>query len=450
MLKYLSILFCAAVFTPDLGAEQEYVFRRSLSEQFVVHGPKASPMRRFQSERVPLDSALAAVSCERIKQALLGEISGVERGRINFQNQSEGKIYVVLHPQITQPVVITPIPRAGTLNYRIDLPNQIEARRLIDAVTETVLLEIVNRHSSDQFTQIPRWLSQGLSAQVQMVASETLVLEQHLPITRVKQQVNPIAQIRRSVTNVAALTFDELSWPEALSPEKTASYRQSAQLFVAELARLKNGHASLRQMLDGLPNHPRWQVAFMQAFEPHFKQLVDVEKWWERTLVNLKGGGAGGRLSREQSLARIEAALQVPVQIIRDYGATSKRNHVTLQEIVSSWEPREQKPALRKVVSQLHILKSQGQPEMVPLLDEYRAVLENYLENHERNLLGRLLYRGNLEDLRERTRAQLDSLGQRLAKFRDVAQVIPSTREEAILSALEVAEQRKQEFSSPR
>lgn len=444
MRKFLSILFCVAVVAPNLHAEQEYVFRRSLSEQFVVYGPKASPLRRFKSERVPLDSALVAVSCERIKQALLDELDGAERRQVNAPDPGHGKIYAVLSPKNSQPVIITPVPTAGPLNYRIDLPNEIEARRLIDAVTETVLLELVNRNSSGQFTQIPRWLSQGLSAQVQMVAPETLVLEEHLPITRVQKRVDPIAQIRLSMTNVSLLTFDELSWPEVLSPEKAARYRSSAQLFVAELARLKNGRACLRQMLDSLPNHPRWQIAFMQAFEPHFQQLVDVEKWWELALVNLTGGGPGKFLSHQESLERIDGALQVPVQIIRDYSTTPKRNHLTLQEVVSECEPRLQKRALEKVASQLRAISPRIQPEMAPLLKEYGATLENYLQNHEKNILDRVFSRGNLPDLRQTTRDQLDSLDQRLMKFRNMPQSKPSTREEAILSALEIAEQHKQ------
>lgn len=444
MLKYLSILFCAALLAPKLFAEQEFVVRHSLSEQFVVYGPKASPTRRFNSARVPLDSALMAVSCERIKQALLGELEGKERRQLNFQNQNEGKIYAVLHPKIGEPVVITPVPTAGTPNYRIDLPNEIEAARLIDAVTETILLELVNRSSSDTFTQIPRWLTQGLSAQVQTVARETLVLEQHLPVTRVRVRLDPVAEIRQSLTNVSPLTFDELSWPEALSPEKAARYRQSAQLLVCELLRLKNGHACLRQMLDALPKNPRWQVAFMHGFEQHFRQLVDVEKWWELTLVNVAAGGPGKILSLEQSLERVNAALQVPVQVFHDFSTLPKRNNLTLQEVVSDWEPRQQKPPLEKVVGQLRILRSRVQPEMIPLLDEYRATLENYLQNDEKNLFRRVFSRGNLADLRQSTQDQLNKLDQRRTTLRHKPKPKYSTREEAILSALEVAGQRKE------
>src|SRR5215212_11708270 len=132
MLKLLTILFCAASFAPTLLAEQEFVTRQSLSKQFVVYGPKASPIRRFQSQRVPLDAALVAVSCERIKQALFAELSGTGNRQLNFSNQGEGKIYAVLHPKTTQRIIITPVPTSASLNYRIDLPNQIEALDLIE------------------------------------------------------------------------------------------------------------------------------------------------------------------------------------------------------------------------------------------------------------------------------------------------------------------------------
>jgi hypothetical protein len=443
MLKCLSILFCAAMLATNVRAEQEFVVRHSLSKQFVVYGPKASPIRHFKSERVPLDSALVAVSCERIKQALLGELEGTGRRQLNPQDQNEGKIYAVLHSKIGEPVVITPIPTSGSLNYRIDLPNEIEAPRLIDAVTETILLERANRNSSDRFTQIPRWLSQGLSAQVQAVAPETLVLEQHLPLTRVKARFDPIAEIRRNLTNFSALTFDELSWPETLSAEKSVNYRKSAQLLVGELLRLKNGEMCLRHMLDALPNHPRWQIAFMSGFEPHFKQLVDVEKWWELTVVNLMERTQ--ILSHEQSIEQIDAALTVPVQIFHDFGGLPKRSNLTLQQIIFDWEPKRQKPAIEKVMSQLRILRSRVQPEIAPLLDEYRTTLGNYLQNGEREgLLRRVFSRSNLADLKQSTRSQLDSLDERRATVRGQSRPIPSTRAEAVLSALEVAGKSKQ------
>jgi len=273
MLKYRLILFCAALLAPKLCAESQFVTRQSLSEQFIVYGPKASPLRRFKSERVPLDSSLVAVSCERIKQALLGELDGTGRTQINFKNQNEGKIFAVLHPRASEPVVITPVPTAGPLNYRIDLPNEIEVPRLIDAVTETILLELVNRHSPNQLTEIPRWLTQGLAAHVQAVNPESLVLEQHLPVTRVKVRLDPIGEIRRNQPNFSALTFDELSWPEMVSPEKAARYRQSAQLLVGELLRLKNGRACLRQMLEEFASPfamaDRVYAGFRTAFSNH-------------------------------------------------------------------------------------------------------------------------------------------------------------------------------------
>jgi len=437
MLKLLTSLISVLLLAPELRAAPQFILRNSLSEQFVVYGPKASPIRHFKSDRVPLDAALVAVSCERIKQALLNQLEGTVRRQINFGNEEEGKIFVVLHPRLDQPVLITPVRTAGPLNYRIDIPNEIEATRFIDAVTETILLEIVNRHSSDRFTQIPRWLAQGLAAQVQAIAPETLVLEQHRPMMRTKIQLDPIAEIRHSTTNFSALTLDELSWPEFLSQDKTARYRPNAQLFVAELLRLKDGQTCLRQMLGALPNHPQWQVAFMQAFEPHFKRLVDLEKWWQLTVVNLTGGDLGKVLSREESIERMDAALQVMVDVLHGFGAMPERNQISLQKIISNWEPRQQEPALEKVLGQLRVLRSRVQPDISPLLDSYRQTLESYLRHDRKNFLDLVFFRGS-EDLRKTTCTRLDSLDQKREKIRQERRPKPSTREEAILSALEV------------
>lgn len=442
MLKFLSILFCATLLAPDLFAEQEFVTRFSLSKQFVVYGPKAVPARRFQSQRVPLDAGMVAVSCERIKQAVIAELEGTERQKLNFSNQGEGKIYAVLHPKVGQPVIITPIPTSENLNYRIDLPNQIEAARLIEVITETVLLEMVNRRSTDQFTQIPRWLMQGMAAQVQSAAPETLVLEQHLPMTRVKLRPDPIAEIRKTLKNSSPLTFDELSWPEILSPEKAARYRECSHLLVHELLHLKNGRACLRKMLEVLPNHPSWQVAFMRGFESHFRQLVEVEKWWELTLVNLTGRDPNQVLSHEQSIERIDAALNVPVQVFHDFGALPDQSNLTLQEIVSNWEPARQTQALLKVVSQLRVLRLRVQPEIVALVDDYRTVLENYLQNQEKGLLKRVFTRSDLAELTQSICRRLNVLDQNRTALRNKPIPKPSTRDEAILSALEIVSER--------
>lgn len=448
MLKLLTSLIALCLLASQSRGESDYVLRRSSSEQFTVYGPQASPIRHYKSERVPLDSALAAVSCERIKQALHWQLDGSARRYARLHSLDEGKIFLVLHTRLSQPVVITPVPTPGPLNYRIDLPNEIEAPRFIEAVTETLLLEMANRNAAS-FAQIPRWLVQGLSAQVQAIAPETLVLEPHLPITRVKTGLDVISDIRRNNTNFFPLTFDELSWPEMLSRDKAEHFQKNAQVLVAELLRLKNGPACMREMLRLVPNHPQWQVAFMQAFESQFKQLVDAEKWWDLTIVELTSSGPGRILPPDQALERMDATLKILVEVFHDFGTKPKRNDLSLQQVISDWEPERQRPALRKTVNQLRVLRSRLNPELARMADDYVNALENYLRGIEKNaLLRRALFQQSISELRKSTSQKLDLLDKRRADLRAVPQPRPSTREEAMRSALEIASQRANKKST--
>ncbi|MEO6183563.1 MAG: hypothetical protein ABIP71_10800, partial [Verrucomicrobiota bacterium] len=98
MLNRLTIFFCFAILAPSLEAQPEFVTTHSLSKQFVIYGPKVVPKKL--GNRIPLDPALTAVSCERIKQAVLVELGGLERWRLS--NQQVGNIYLWLHPTRNQ------------------------------------------------------------------------------------------------------------------------------------------------------------------------------------------------------------------------------------------------------------------------------------------------------------------------------------------------------------
>jgi hypothetical protein len=126
------------------------------------------------------------------------------------------------------------------------------------------------------------------------------------------------------------------------------------------------------------------------------------------------------------------------VQIRHDFGALPGRSNLTLQEIISDWESFRQKQALEKVIAQLRILRTRVQPELVMLVDEYRATLENYMQGEEKKpLLRRVFSRDSHQDLRMVASDHLNLLDQKRAEFRSRPK--PSTREEAILGALEVS-----------
>jgi len=435
MPRILTILFCVTFLAPRLYAQPEMVPTYSLSRQFVVYGPTGSPASSSNKRLLALDPKVLTVSCERIKQAVLAALNGRERLQAASSNSGEGKIHVVLHQGTAQAPLITPI-QAGTFNYRLDLPNRIAGTRLIDAVTEVVLLEMVNRSSSGNFTQLPRWFSTGIAQMVKSDLPETLLLQANLPISRSRVQDDPIVRIRKNLETYAPLTFDELSWPATLSPERTRHYDECAHLFTHELLRLKNGEKCAQQFLNGLSERLNWQVAFLESFRPHFKQLVDVEKWWNLRVVGLSGRDASQLWSQDRSMDGIDDALRIPVQHF-SAEASPTRGHVTLQEIVSNWDPAEQKLTLPRVSNQLRGLRMRVHPEFVLLIDEYCAALDYYLQREKKGTIKRLLSLEYGSDLRRSTSERLDALDRRRTELRNRPK--PSTREQAILSALEAS-----------
>ncbi|MEO6036153.1 MAG: hypothetical protein ABIQ35_12930 [Verrucomicrobiota bacterium] len=440
MARILIILFCLALLAPEFRAESDLVATYSLSKQFVIYGPQGSTEPSGNKKLVALDPTFLTISCERIKQAVLTELNGADHSRAIFANPGEGKIYVVLHPGTGQTPLITPIQTLATFSYRIDLPNRIDGARLIEAVAEAVLLEIANRHSEGKFVQLPRWFSVGIAEAVKSGSPETLLLQQNLPISRSKIQEDPTVKIRKNMDTFAPLTFDELCWPGSLSPERLSHYDECAQLFVHELLRLPNGETCLQRMLQALSSHLNWQVAFLSAFQAHFQQLVDVEKWWGLRVVNLSGRDASQLWSTDQSMERLDAILRIPVQ---RFGGSLNPNRgvLELQDIVSNWPSDPQKIALQKVLNQLRAMRLRVQPEFVIVIDDYCSTLENYLANEKKGAIKRALSRGNLSEWKISTCERLNALDRRRTELRN--RPGPSTREAAILSALEATAGRK-------
>src|SRR6266571_4635678 len=108
-----------------LGAVQIFAFEavtlRSHSGQFLVRGlplsaPFLTPATNAQVSYVRLDPALLAVSCERIKSALLAELAVKDLWR--------AKIFISLHPVADdhEPIIVTSMRYADGWSYRLEIP----------------------------------------------------------------------------------------------------------------------------------------------------------------------------------------------------------------------------------------------------------------------------------------------------------------------------------------
>src|SRR2546426_5690894 len=119
------IAFIASAAPPDRSSRVVH----SSSRQFTVGGPVLAPSftnsPATNSPLVELDAKILAVSCERIKQALLRELVMVDLWR--------GRIYVDINPLMidNQPPIVAAKVFTDGWQYRLEVPRQIEKLKLV-------------------------------------------------------------------------------------------------------------------------------------------------------------------------------------------------------------------------------------------------------------------------------------------------------------------------------
>ena len=287
----ISLLVCGLIFSARARAEYfgDYVTVESRSKTFVVSGPPPASAQRFSptSSKVLLEPALLAISCERIKEELYFQLGLPDSSFLN-RPALGGKIFITLHRSENQRAQITSTSRASDITYRIDLPNQLEASRLVEAVVQTLVVEMASRSSDGVVHEVPRWIREGLTGIVEENVGGALIQRPNQQIVLQRSGNNP-EKARQKFRHLTPLTFEELSWPENLTTEKASRFHDSAKLFVSEILELKEGHSSLRQMIADLGKFKNWQFAFLRAFPKHFEQLIDVEKWWALRVAQITG-----------------------------------------------------------------------------------------------------------------------------------------------------------------
>ena len=67
-----------------------------------------------------------------------------------------------------------------------------------------------------------------------------------------------------------------------------------------------------------------------------------------------------------------------------DTNALPVRTELTLQDLISRLNFTNQKPVLQRVINQLLALRIRIPSDLVPLVDQYRVLLETYLQQRER------------------------------------------------------------------
>lgn len=412
----------------------------SISGQFVVAGnAQPSPLPGGLAGLRPtnwvrLEPQLLALSCERIKRALLRSLNAPDRWR--------GKVSLRLHPirRANEPILITSERFTDGWAYYVDLPDAVEAPRLVDALVRVLLAEWANRDNVGRAAEIPAWLREGLAEELQSDPTFDLVLRPPearptgLPMRLLSRQgrwPHPLAAAHTFLQNHPPLTLEELSWPQLGQFEGDAAltYRYSAQLFVYELLRLRDGRVALCTMLDMLPRHLNWQIAFFQAFRSHFQRPLDLEKWWDLQVVNFTSHELSQAWNRADSLRELDEVLRAFVQVRAGTNTPATHAEVPLQSVVSEGDYDSQRDFWRFKIQQLERLRIGVVPGVVLLADEYRRALEGYVRRMERGRSppGEALNRYELNRIARETARQLNLLDQRREALRAAMKSSPPT-----------------------
>lgn len=378
--------------TPPAQLSQRITVR-SVSGQFIVSGTRpdfarqAALVAKLDTNHVLLQPATLSLTAERIKEAV--------REQLQSPREWRGRIYLTLHAETN--ALRAPVAQAGKFadgwHFRVDLPERMEKERVVSAITSVVLQEIATRTDPDHAVEVPLWLSEGLARHVQASALEPLVLQPELFVVERQLQAlpprvfdsqrlpDPYRLVRAQFEKRTPCSFSDLDQPRDArgSAEDWEHFRCSAQMFVGELLKLRDGPACLAEFLRLLPNYLNWQLAFQRAFKGHFASALDIEKWWEVTLVTFQGRDRHMKVSMEEGLRQLSQILAVPVQV-RGHAATLPQPGVTtLQRLLTEADFATQQAALPTVILQLRALQWNVPTDLLKLIDDYRFTIESYL-----------------------------------------------------------------------
>jgi hypothetical protein len=371
---------------PDTGSTH------SVSGQFIVTGDRqasalaTTPALAANTNFVRLEPALLAVSAERIKQTLGQELGG------DLTASWRGKIFLTLHPARSPDENVTILSEhfADGWNYRVALPDVLPRTRFLRALTGVVLLEYANRGAGVRSAEVPAWLTDGLSQQLLAPDAVEMILSTPSPTAggfwesrtiATQRGLDPLADARQVLREHSALTFEQLGWPTdaQVSGDDDGVYRASAQLFVNELLKLKDGPARLRAMLQMSPRYYNWQTAFQNAFRADFAQPLEVEKWWALQVINFVAHSPGPAWTPAVSRDKLDQILSVPVDFRAVSNALPVHAEVSLQAVIRNFDSARQTAILETKFRDLELAQLRMARPLAVLTAGYRAALADYL-----------------------------------------------------------------------
>lgn len=409
---------------------------RSHSGQFVVSGrqqiyPLPETLTRTTATNwIRLQPALLAMTCERVKDAFLL--------RLGQRDAWQGRITLIIRPirRLDDPVRVAQTRFKDGWGYRVEIPDAIEADRLVRFIVQALVVEWSNRHATGVPADVPLWLTEGFAQLLLNDPALNLILQppaakQNSLLLRETslrgRRPPPLAAARAYFASHEPLDFEDLCWPppdpapgvEGIEGAGSAGYRYSAECFVAALLNLRGGGHSLATMLDDLGRCRNWQTAFLPAFGKHFSRTLDVDKWWSLELAHFLKRGDALTWRPTESLRQLNAVLLLNVQTAAT-NAPGTRALMPLTEFLKQAPPRQQEEVLQLRLPRLEALVPRVSPSLAPLTQEYLKLLQAHARTLERGLRGTPSQRLNQYAFKQATQkltTQLAALDRRRAQF---------------------------------
>ncbi len=339
------------------------------------------------NDEVALEPSTLVVSCERLKALVLD--------KIGLPDRWSGPIDLTINPALPEDrgpqLTATHWPNRWT--YQLELPRSVQERVLMRSLIHALLLEIANRQAGVQSADIPLWLVEGMSAELQANNFPTFIVQpgQSWTANMVWNKGSEI--LPKELRQHTPLSFQQLSWPQEsdLTADGLLLYRSCAQLFLEELLRFDDGRECLRSMIAQLPEHWNWQTAFLAAFHSHFDQLLAVEKWWGVSYVDFTKGYKVQQWSAADCRKKLQDSLDVPVEVHFASDHMPVEAKITLQEVLQKWPTFDATNALQRAIGGLRFLFPRATPEMRPLVGAYLKTLVDYANGTQTATLERQL-----------------------------------------------------------
>lgn len=360
------------------------VTARSISGQFVVSGatgvaPRVGLLPEEKADLVDLElePQWLAVAAERTKSTVLA--------RLGATDAWVGKIHIYIRPRSELgdgPIRIVPVSFPNGWQYRLDVPDPVEWRRLVRALVEVVLLEMANREATGPVSVLPLWVNEGVTELVLADRGSGLVLRSHSAVLKNEQKPSLLAEARKRLEGRQPWTFGEMSFPEAkltAEPGVLPMFQASACIFVHELLADDEGRRGFQHFLKTLPRSLNWQGPFLEGYKPRFLSVLDVEKWWAVSSLYLLGWDPAQVWSRDVALIQFRQVLQETAEVRSGTNGTPNRVTLTLSEVIQGWSPLVQRDVLRRKQEQVSVLLGHVPVDLVPLAVEFRSILDEYV-----------------------------------------------------------------------